>query len=103
MQNDIVNIERYSMAKVYFFQLQGPIMLYLYSGDPFSCNLFFCIWIYINKSHKLMQFLSRLCQGIPKVNAFMLKCFKIIFQRFKVWKCFFAYGYLSVGAINSAL
>ena len=35
-----VIIERYTKTKIYLFQLREPIMLYLYSGDPFSCNLF---------------------------------------------------------------
>ena len=33
-----VIIERYTKTKIYLFQLREPIMLYLYSGDPFSCN-----------------------------------------------------------------
>ena len=44
--------------------------------------------------------LSRLCQGIPKVNASMLKCFKIIIQILEVWRCFFAYERASIGEIN---
>ena len=42
------------------------------------------------------KYLSRLCQGMPKVNASVLKCFKIILQILKVWRCFFAYECVSI-------
>ena len=40
---------------------------------------------------------------MSEVNAFMLKYFKMKFQRFEVWRCSFAYGYTFIGAINSVL
>ena len=35
-----------------------------------------------------------------KVNALMLKCFKMIFQRLEVWRYFFSYEHISIEAIN---
>ena len=45
-------------------------------------------------------FLSRLCQGMAKVNALIRRRFKIIIPKLKVWRCFFAYGYESIETIN---
>ena len=41
--NDTVNVEQNTLTKIYLFQLWGPFMLCLYSGDPISCNLFLCM------------------------------------------------------------
>ena len=62
MQKDTVNIEKYSTAKIYLFQLQVPNILCLYSEDPFSCDFSFCVEIYINRSHKY-NFYPRSVQG----------------------------------------
>ena len=45
---------------------------YIYTGVTYQCS-----------------FLLRLCRKYFKVNVLMLKCFKMIFQRLEVWKCFF--------------
>ena len=84
-QGNSINMKRYTTSKSYLFQLWGPIMLCLYSGDPFSCDLSFCIWIYIRRSPQIMLFLSRLSKGMYKVNTVMPKCFKMIFPRLEVW------------------
>ena len=76
---------------------------YAYIVGVHSVVICFCVGIYINKSHKSIYFLSRICQEMSEVNAFMLKYFKMIFQILEVWRCSFAYGYTSIGAINSVL
>ena len=83
MQNDTVNIEQYTTAKIYLFQLRGPIMLCLYSRSPFSCIFFAYEYTFVGAPNSC-SVLLRLYQGMSKVNGFMLKCFKMIFQRLEV-------------------
>ena len=77
--------------------------------DPWNSNnsrkvlvakLFFAYgYIYIGVTYQC-SFFIKVMPKYAKVNALMLKCFKMIFQRLEVWRCFFSYDYASIEAIN---